>query len=484
MKYYKIISFIFFSQLFSLCAAAQQKNIYPGFNDEINQRIDADSTSKLFVSAIIINGNKKTKSYLILREMPCKTGDSILASKLFNTLQESRALVYNTSLFSEVEVVPVLISARELIIKVTVLEKLYIYPTPQFKLVDRNLNEWVKTYNANLNRVVYGIKFAHYNLSGRGDKLRIYILNGYARALTFSYNAPYSNGALTEGFSVSGGYTQSREFPYKLSADNKLLQFKNTGFVRNNFSLGASYQRRKGYFKKTVFAVNYSNIKVSDSAILPQYNPNYFNSNKSYVGFVDLQYSFQYSKTNNNNYPLKGKIINAGIVKRGFGISGGINMLSLDASHARFIPHKRNWYSSAEVLGNIKLPFKQAYINQNQIGYRDFYLRGLEYYVVDGVAAAIAKYSLKKKIIAFNIPFPFNIKKIPRIPFTIYAKSYADMGFSYNKEQYSTKLGNKLLYTTGFGLDVVSLYDTTLRLEYSFNQLGENGLFLHAKSLF
>ena len=58
------------------------------------------------------------------------------------------------------------------------------------------------------------------------------------------------------------------------------------------------------------------------------------------------------------------------------------------------------------------------------------------------------------------------------------------MGFSYNKEQFNTKLGNKLLYTTGFGLDVVSLYDTTLRLEYSFNQLGENGLFLHAKSLF
>ena len=484
MKYYKLLSFIFFLLLLSLPAAAQQKNTYPGFNDEINQRIDADSTSKLFVSAIIINGNKKTKSYIILREMPCKTGDSILASNLFNTLQESRALVYNTSLFSEVTVSPVLVSARELIIKVTVLEKLYIYPTPQFKLVDRNLNEWIKTYNANLNRVIYGVKFAHYNLSGRGDKLRIYVLSGYARALTFSYSAPYSNGALTEGFSVSGGYTQSREFAYKSSGDNKLLQFKNIGFVRNNFTLGASYQRRKGYFKKTVFAINYSYIKVSDSAILPQYNPNYLNSSKSYVGFVDLQYGFQYSKTNNNNYPLKGTIINAGITKRGFGISGGVNMLSLDASHASFIPHQRNWYSSAEVLGNIKLPFKQAYINQSQMGYREFYLRGLEYYVIDGVAAAIAKYTLKKKLIAFNIPFPFNIKKIPRIPFTIYAKSYADMGFSYNKEQFNTKLGNKLLYTTGFGLDVVSLYDTTLRLEYSFNQLGENGLFLHAKSLF
>ena len=43
---------------------------------------------------------------------------------------------------------------------------------------------------------------------------------------------------------------------------------------------------------------------------------------------------------------------------------------------------------------------------------------------------------------------------------------------------------NKLLYTGGFGLDIVSLYDLRLGLAFSVNQLGEKGLFLHIRSFF
>ena len=39
-------------------------------------------------------------------------------------------------------------------------------------------------------------------------------------------------------------------------------------------------------------------------------------------------------------------------------------------------------------------------------------------------------------------------------------------------------------YTGGFGIDILTLYDLNLRLEYSFNQLNENGLFLHTKGGF
>jgi hypothetical protein len=45
-------------------------------------------------------------------------------------------------------------------------------------------------------------------------------------------------------------------------------------------------------------------------------------------------------------------------------------------------------------------------------------------------------------------------------------------------------LGNRFLYTSGFGIDILTLYDFNLRVEYSFNQLGEKGLFLHAKGGF
>ncbi|MBS1742601.1 MAG: hypothetical protein JST81_06145 [Bacteroidetes bacterium] len=443
-----------------------------------------DSAGKLLVTKIFIKGNKRTKNYIILREMKFREGDSIITANLYDLIEQSRALVYNTTLFSEVTVTPTLVSASELTVEVKVLEKIYIYPTPQFKLVDRNLNDWLKTYHADFNRVEYGAKFAHYNLSGRGDKLRLYLLNGYARAASFTYNAPYSNGALTEGFSVTGTYAQSRRFNYKTDYNNKSLEFNKPGFVKNMLTVGASYQRRRGFFKKNVYAVYYNYVNVNDSAITAAYNPNYFNSSKSSKGYFDFQYDYLYSKTNNVNYPLEGRIFRFTALKRGFEFKGGINMLWLNSSHIKFWNHTKNWYSSFEIIGDLKLPFHQAYINQSQIGYKDLYLRGLEYYVIDGVAAAIGKYTVKKKLVSFNIPFPFGIKKIPRLPFTIMAKAYTDAGFGYNKDEFQTKLNNRLLYTGGFGFDIIGLYDTTLRLEYSFNQLGEKGLFLHAKALF
>jgi outer membrane protein assembly factor BamA len=441
----------------------------------------SDSSLKLKVTSIHIFGNHKTKKYIILREIPFKEGDSLVISQLLDTLEQARYQVYNLNLFSETEVSPVIISAHELSVNVTVREKWYIYPTPQFQLVDRNLNEWFKTYEADFNRVVYGLKFAHYNFSGRGDQLRIYLLNGYSRNISFSYNAPYSNSKLTEGFRVSGGYSQNREVAFKTTYNNKLLNFTKPGFVRNNLFATVSYQIRKGFFTRHFFTLGYNYVNLNDSIIDPLYNPNYFNSSKSSLGIIDLSYSIGYSKTDNINYPLKGKIYGFSVLKRGLGFKGGINMLALSAVYSKYITHKKKWYSTAQVFTKIILPFTQPYINQRSIGYSDFYLRGLEYYVIDGVAAAVAKYTLRKKLFAFHINVPFHIKAVPRIPFAFYAKTYADAGYSYIKKEFDTRLNNRFLYTGGFGIDILSLYDANIYLEYSFNQLGENGIFLHAK---
>jgi hypothetical protein len=35
-----------------------------------------------------------------------------------------------------------------------------------------------------------------------------------------------------------------------------------------------------------------------------------------------------------------------------------------------------------------------------------------------------------------------------------------------------------MLYTGGIGLDIISIYDVVLRVEYSFNQLNQSGLFV------
>ncbi len=57
------------------------------------------------------------------------------------------------------------------------------------------------------------------------------------------------------------------------------------------------------------------------------------------------------------------------------------------------------------------------------------------------------------------------------------AKIFGDMGYAYNKTFTENSLVNKMLYTAGAGIDVVSSYDFVFRCEYSFNQLGQSGFF-------
>ncbi len=462
------------------CIAQQE---IPDFYKGLNGKILADSTAKIFVSAIYIKGNKKTKAYIIEREMRFKKGDSVLASSIQEKLQLSQELIYNTKLFTEVNLEPHFISATEVEVHISLKEKWYIYPTPQFQLIDRNINEWIKTYNADLERVVYGAKFAHYNLSGRRDQLKITVLNGYTRNFSFNYSTPYSNSNLTEGFSVSAGYTQNREVTYKTSQGNIPLRLTGEKFIRNNFTAAAAYIMRKGFYRRHVFSIGYTQSKVDDS-ITQRYNQRYFDNGKNSVGYTDLAYTYQYINTNNINYPLTGKLLTLTVAKRGLGLSGGINMLSADADYSRFFTHTKSWFSVLQTHVKIKAPATEAYINQSAMGYGDLYLQGLEKYVIDGLLMGLAKYTLKRKLVSFNIPIPFKNKLATSIPVTIFAKTFVNGGFSYIQKQFDTMLGNRFLYTGGFGLDILTLYDFNLRVEYSFNQLGEKGLFLHAKGGF
>ena len=436
------------------------------------------AVAKLRVAEIKIIGNKKTKAYIIAKEIQFLVGDSLRVDQFDEQFHIARDQVYNLNLFSEVFIEPTQIVGSDVYITVRVLERWYIYPTPQFQLVDRNFNEWIKVYNASLDRVNYGAKFVHYNLSGRKDELRLIFINGYSRNVTLSYVAPYSNSNLNRGFALGASLNKNKETYYKTSYNNKQLSYGRGSFVSSTKAAGASYIMRKGFYDRSSLSIGYTNTSVADSITSEAYNPNYFNTGNNEISFLDISYGYRYLHTNNNNYPLKGVYYQYKISKRGLRWRGGINKLELEAGAAKYITHKNNWYSAISAAGLLKLPFKQPYYNQNAIGYNNFNLRGLEYYVVDGVAAAVAKYTLKKKVVEFDLPMPFRIKSIPKIPIKLYAKSYTDIGYAYNDPVLKTRLNNIFLYSGGVGLDILSIYDSNFALDYSFNQLGEKGLFL------
>jgi outer membrane protein assembly factor BamA len=439
----------------------------------------ADSVSKLRLCNIVIKGNKKTKDYIILRELNFNPGDSIPMREMEERIQKARDQVYNTTLFIEVKVAPEIISSRDFDIKVIVKEKWYIFPIPWFQLSDRSFNEWLVKYNGDLNRVNYGIHFSHYNISGRNDQLSVALINGFTRNISFEYRAPYTNPALSDGVLFGAGFSQTRQIPYKTDFNNNLIYYKNNDFVKNEWYITAAYSSRKAIKKKETFSVSFRRINVDDSLISEHYNPAYFNTTSSSQNFIEIGYRLQFTEVDNILYPLKGYATSLLLLKRGLQIEGGINRFIIRTAANTYFSYPHNWYSSVRLTGQIEVPFSQPYINQRALGYLGDYLRGDEYFAIDGVAFGLAKFDLKKKLLRFNVPTFLQSKTYNKLPFTIYGKIFFDAGYVYSQNKFSSNLNNKFLYSGGFGIDILTLYDFKLSIECSFNQLGQKGLFLH-----
>jgi outer membrane protein assembly factor BamA len=472
----------FFTVVMLMTTVSSAQNVNDINNITANLLSGKDSSAKIIIHNISISGNKKTKEYIIRREMQLKAGDTLSVASFKEELQKLQQQVYNTNLFLEVkpelnEIAPGIVD-----INLAVKERWYIFPIPKFQLIDRNINEWIQKYKADLDRVVYGVKFTHYNLTGHRDLLRLTLLNGFTRNVSLSYFKPVSEKKLNNGFSFTAGVIQNREFIYKIDTFNKPELFNNGDFSRKNYFFGAGYNFRKSIMGTHYFNITFNHIAVVDSLISSKYNPNYFKEAVTHKNYVDFSYTYRYINTNNAMYPLRGTVSSLRLTKRGVGFSGGINMFSIEGSYNKYWPLKKDWYVSTELSAKTTLPFNQPYINQRSLGYSDVNLRGLELYVVDGVAFGLARNTIKKKLFTINIKTPFKSDKYHIIPFTVFAKTYADIGMVYNKEAYRTSLNNKFLYTGGFGIDILSIYDVNLRIEYSFNQLGKNGLFLQAQS--
>ncbi|MEP6927074.1 MAG: POTRA domain-containing protein [Ginsengibacter sp.] len=461
-------------------AVLGQDTSFPTADSSAIQKLHpTDSVSKLRVRNVVITGNKKTKSYIILRELHFKTGDSILIETLGKQLQKAHDQIYNTTLFIEVKVTPEIINEFDFDIHVAVKERWYIIPIPSFQLADRSFNEWLVKYNGSLKRVNYGVRLYYYNISGRNDQLTLALINGFNRNISFEYKAPYTNSALSEGVIFGAGFLQTRQIPYKTDYNNNLIYYKNDDFVKNEWYVTAAYSSRKAIKKKEIFSVSFRHIKVDDSLLTHQYNPAYFNNTSSSQNFLEVGYRVQFTDVDNILYPLKGYATSLFLLKRGLELKGGINRFIIRTTFNKYFSHRHNWYSSARFTGQVEVPFNQPYINQRAVGYLEDYLRGDEYFAIDGVAFGLGKFDIKKRLLHFNIPTFLKSKTYNKLPFTIYGKTFFDAGYVYSQNNFNTRLNNRFLYSGGFGIDIITLYDYKLSIECSFNQLGQKGLFLH-----
>jgi hypothetical protein len=157
-----------------------------------------------------------------------------------------------------------------------------------------------------------------------------------------------------------------------------------------------------------------------------------------------------------------------------------MNLTQFVFRYGKFHEFKKKNYFSIVADAHLKAPFKQPYINQYILGYGDQYLRGLQRYVVDGVAGGTLKATLGRELYSVKVNSGLKSKAYRTIPFKFYAKIHGDVGYVYsNTNLNETNLNNKLLYSFGAGLDIVSIYDFVLRIEFTYNQFNQLGTYFH-----
>ena len=444
----------------------------------------APAADSLFqIRHILITGNKKTKEKIILREIPIKEGDKYAIADLVQKFEDARRQLMNTALFNAVVVAAKNFDGNNVDVAVEVRERWYLFPFPYFKPVDRNLNQWLVEQKASLSRVNYGVKLLYNNATGINDKLKLYAFGGYTKQLSLAYDRLYIDKNLRWGakFMVAAG--KNREMNYNTINDKQVFIKDSGNYIRSFFSSQAEVTYRRAIKTRHSFGFGYTIEQVKDTILA--LNPTYFTGGRKRVAYPEVYYTMTYYDQDYIPYPTRGYAAQVSLSKKG--LNAAINLWQLSArAIASWHLFSPKTFFSADMFGSIKLPFKQPYFNQRFLGYQDIFLQGYEYYVIDGVAGGFLKGTLAHQLVNLRIRIPPMKKgRDPQyIPFRIYGKVFGNTGYVRNPQPGENDLSNKMLYSGGIGIDILTFYDVTFKLEWAFNQLGQNGIFIHRKTIF
>jgi len=136
-----------------------QDSVPPAFrNGASTELVMVPAGAKLLVASLSINGNKKTKSSIITREIPFEPGQIYGLQQLADLFEIAQQQLMNTTLFHSVTVAAGRFDGNCVEVVVNVVERWYIFPFPYFKLIDRNFNQWLIDQGASFKRVNYGTK--------------------------------------------------------------------------------------------------------------------------------------------------------------------------------------------------------------------------------------------------------------------------------------------------------------------------------------
>ncbi len=436
------------------------------------------------VDTIIITGNKTTKPFIILRELTFTEGDTLsITGNVQEAIAQSCKNLLNTSLFNFVTITyaPDLYEAK-MVMNINVKERWYTWPAPIFDVMEPNLNTWWRNGH-NLDRASYGGSITRYNFRGRRETISAIARFGYSQQFGGQYSIPFLNKKRTLGITVTGLYTQNHEVFYA-TQDHLLVYYKDEDHhIRKEVSASAKLSYRRGIYQRNTLEVKFTDLSVFDTVV--GLAPDYFAAGSDRMRYFTLSYQFVRDYRDARAYPLHGYLCDFEITRHGLAILPGedINVTFFAASVRKWFQVGNRIFCGAMVRGRLLPGPTPPFYHQRALGFGT-YVRGFEYYVIDGQNYVVAKSAFRYQLLkprVFKFKW-FPLEKFNTLHLALYTGLFVDAGYVQDKASTvidNNNLGNSWLSGYGAGLDIVTYYDMTCRFEYAINNLGEGGFYVH-----
>lgn len=450
-----------------------------------------DTTYFLKVRKIYIEGNKKTKPFVILREMTVHENDSFPAADMDAVLLQNRLNIFNLKLYNDVS-----INIRnweddalDLVIKVR--ERWAIMPAPIIRFADRNVAEWWRQYRHDFKRLQYGAQVNWDNFTGRNDRFNFAFSFGFAQRFDVGYTIPQFNRKKERvGLSLYFGMLRSKRIAFDTRNDVLAFMDLGTSWQMQRIEFVPQVSLRKKFYQTHFFTAGYSYTVISDS--VRRANPAYFLGDALNQHALHIKYKFEADYRNIRTYPTSGWYLSMNFTNYGLGFMK-TKMTTLGFQFSKYFLWKKHPKFSAAgmVRWQTSWPMRQPYNLQpiKSFGYEENAIRGYEINVMDGQHFLLFKNEYRFRV------FDFQLKKIKKLqiknaailntslaylPFNLYLTAYFDAGYVWdNYFTANNQYKNKWQFGYGVGLNLVTFNSKLLRIEYSVNRYLQKGVYLH-----
>ncbi len=442
------------------------------------------TAQEVVINEVLIIGNDKTKKKVIERELDLISGSTLVLKDIDERFSRNRLQLLSTGLFNQVSInlKNYQVESATADIEIILEENWYLFPVPIFELADRNFTVWVKEQDAKLSRTNIGFRLGHYNTTGNRDPLRLKIHFGYTRKYELTYDYPYWLVDNKLGIGGSIFYSENREIAFQtLGNKTQFHMEEDERRLLSRFRIGPHLK-----FRPTINQYHSLRLEFHHNQIAPivveQLNRDYFLDGRTDLRFFFLEYDFNYDKRLYSQYPQGGYLLFGNVKKEGLGFYNDYDNLSVELGFEVHHTLTKNIILSTRNKGKTNLNRGVvAFANNTGLGWTRDLVSGYELYVLDGTDYFLTMNDLKWKFIDRNLN---TVKWVPKqfrkMNFIAFLRFNVDAAIVNERTYVDTNtLNNRWIYGGGPALDIIFFNNFLFSFEYSFNDLGESGLFFH-----